>query len=69
MADVLSWDDADEIAQILRERFPDTNPDTVAELEIARWVREIPTLEGEPAPAEGAAAQVEAIRDAWRRAA
>ncbi|MGH9483916.1 MAG: Fe-S cluster assembly protein IscX [Terriglobales bacterium] len=68
MADVLSWDDADEIAEILRERFPDSNPETVAELEIARWAREIPTLEGEPAGGEGTQAQIEAIRDAWRRA-
>ncbi|TAN21378.1 MAG: hypothetical protein EPN33_12205 [Acidobacteria bacterium] len=69
MADVLSWDDADEIAQILRARFPDTNPETVAELEIARWAREIPTLQGKPAPGERFQAQVENIRAAWSRAA
>lgn len=69
MADVLSWDDADEIAQILRERFPDTNPETVAELEIARWVREIPSLEGKPAPGTAFQDQIEKIRTAWSLAA
>lgn len=69
MADVLSWDDADEIAEILRERFPDTNPETVAELEIARWVREIPTLEGEPASGAAFQDQIEKIRTAWSLAA
>ncbi|MGH9475210.1 MAG: Fe-S cluster assembly protein IscX [Terriglobales bacterium] len=69
MADVLSWDDVDEIAQILCARFPDNDPETVAELEIARWVREIPTLEGEPAQGAAFQDQIEAIRDAWRRAA
>ncbi|MGH9486603.1 MAG: Fe-S cluster assembly protein IscX [Terriglobales bacterium] len=69
MADALSWDDADEIAEILRQRFPDNNPQTLAELEIARWVREIPTLAGEPAQGNEFQAQIEAIRDAWSRAA
>ncbi|MGH9467043.1 MAG: Fe-S cluster assembly protein IscX [Terriglobales bacterium] len=67
MAEVLSWDDAEEIAQILRERFPDNDPETVAELEIARWVREIPMLEGEPAAGVAFGRQIEAIREAWRR--
>lgn len=69
MADRISWDDADEIGQLLRQRFPDTDPEQVAELEIARWTREIPLLDGEPAAGEGMRQQVEAIREAWRRAA
>ncbi|MGN6592478.1 MAG: Fe-S cluster assembly protein IscX [Terriglobales bacterium] len=69
MADSLSWDDADEIAAILRQRFPDNDPESVSELEIARWTREIPELvEQSPSP-ETIQRQVEAIREAWRRAA
>ncbi|HUX67559.1 MAG TPA: Fe-S cluster assembly protein IscX [Terriglobales bacterium] len=67
MADELNWDDADEIAQLLRARFPDTDPLQVSELEIARWAREIPTLIESPGPQERFAAQLEAIRDAWAR--
>ncbi|HXE31947.1 MAG TPA: Fe-S cluster assembly protein IscX [Terriglobales bacterium] len=65
MPDALSWDDAEDIAQMLRERFPETDPQTLSELEIARWAREIPALAG--APGEEFSTQVEAIRDAWRR--
>ncbi len=65
----LGWDDADEIAAILRHRFPGTDPDTVSELEIARWTREIPTLTGEPPAGPELPRLVEAIRDAWREAA
>ncbi|HVA63057.1 MAG TPA: Fe-S cluster assembly protein IscX [Terriglobales bacterium] len=64
MPDQITWDDADEIADVLRRRFPDSDPATVSDLEIARWTREIPTLVGEPAHG-GAAAQVAAIRAAW----
>lgn len=67
VADTLTWDDADEIALILRERFPETDPETVSDLEIARWVREIPTLDGEPASATRFPQQLEAIRAAWGR--
>jgi FeS assembly protein IscX len=69
MADLLSWDDAEEIAQVLRLRFPDTNPETVSEVELARWTREIPRLTGEPARGEEFQRQVEAIRSAWADAA
>lgn len=65
MADTLSWDDGDEIAQILRDRFPATDPEAVSELEIARWVREIPRLDGAPADASRFPLQLEAIRAAW----
>lgn len=69
MADSLSWDDADEIAAILRQRFPDNDPESVSELEIARWTREIPELVEQSPDPESIQRQVEAIRDAWRRAA
>lgn len=65
----LGWDDADDIAAILRDRFPSTDPDTVSALEIARWTREIPLVTGEPAKGAELQRQVEAIRDAWREAA
>lgn len=65
MPEELTWDDADEIALVLRDRFPDTNPDQASDLEITRWVREIPLLRGEP-PAAVLPDYLEAIRDAWR---
>ena len=68
MPESISWDDADEIADVLRRRFPASDPETVSDLEIARWTREIPELMGEPAPG-GAAVQVAAIRAAWAAAA
>lgn len=64
MAEPLTWDDADEIADVLRRRFPDTDPAIVTDLEIARWTREIPELTGEPALG-GVEAQIAAIRAAW----
>lgn len=67
MPDRLSWDDAEEIAEVLRQRFPDTSPEEVSALEIARWAREIPMLEDTPGPPEALAAQIEAIRAAWMR--
>jgi len=67
MAEELSWDDADEIAQVLRARFPDTDPQELSELEIARWAREIPTLLEPSGPQERFAQQLEAIRAAWVR--
>ncbi|MGH9393919.1 MAG: Fe-S cluster assembly protein IscX [Terriglobales bacterium] len=68
MPDLITWDDADEIAQILRQRFPDTDPEILAEVEIARWTREIPTLVGNLAPGAAGVAQIEAIRAAWHQA-
>jgi FeS assembly protein IscX len=65
----LAWDDAEEIAAILRERFPGTDPETVSKLEIARWTREIPTLTGEPPVGKALSQALEAIRAAWRDAA
>ena len=67
MSDFLTWDDADAIAEILRHRFPDSDPSTVADLEIASWTREIPLLQGDPAAGPGLDAQVAAIRSAWQR--
>jgi FeS assembly protein IscX len=69
VADRLSWDDADEIAAILRQRFPDNDPESVSELEIARWTREIPELVEASTDEHTIQRQVEAIREAWRRAA
>jgi FeS assembly protein IscX len=64
----LGWDDAEEIAAILRDRFPATDPDSVSELEIARWTREIPMVTGEPPAGEDLPRCIEAIRAAWRDA-
>ena len=69
MPEMLTWDDADEIAQILCHRFPDIDPQIISELEIARWVREIPTLvDAPPPPPPDFQLRLEAIRAAWQHA-
>lgn len=67
MPEELGWDDADQLAQILQARFPDNDPDQVSDLEIARWVREIPTFR--PRTQSPLEPKIAAIRAAWRRAA
>lgn len=67
MPEDLDWNDADELAQILQARFPDSDPDQMSDLEIARWVHEIPTFR--PQAESPVEAKIAAIRAAWRRAA
>lgn len=67
MPDDLDWNDADQLAQILQARFPDSDPDQMSDLEIARWVREIPAFR--PQAETQLEPKIAAIRAAWRRAA
>ena len=62
MAD-LHWDDAEDIALALAEKFPDQNPLEVRFTDLLRWIIELPTFADDPAVStEG---KLEAIQMAW----
>ena len=67
MPENLDWNDADELAQILQARFPDSDPDQMSDLEITRWVRESPSFR--PQADTQLQPKIAAIRAAGRRAA
>ena len=59
----LTWNDAEEIAIALMEKFPDTDPLTVRFTDLHRWVTELPDFADDPkASNEGI---LEAIQTAW----
>lgn len=66
MPDVITWDDADEIGILLHKRFPTTDPDVASDLELAGWIREIPTLQGNPPDAQQLPLSLAAVRSAWQ---
>jgi len=59
----LTWDDAEDIALALREKYPDTDPLTVRFTDLHRWVTELEEFCDDPkASNEG---KLEAIQMAW----
>lgn len=59
----LTWDDAEEIAERLREAHPDVDPLGVRFTDLHRWVRELDDFADDPsASSEG---KLEAIQMAW----
>lgn len=59
----LTWEDAEDVALALREKFPDQDPLQVRFTDLRRWVLELPGFSGDPAgSSEGA---LEAIQMAW----
>jgi FeS assembly protein IscX len=59
----LTWQDAEEIAIRLAEKFPDTDPLTIRFTDLHRWVTELPDFADDPkASNEGL---LEAIQMAW----
>lgn len=59
----LTWDDAEDIAIELADRFPDLDPLTVRFTDLHRWVTELPDFGDDPkASTEG---KLEAIQMAW----
>ncbi len=63
MTDRLDWDDAEEIALRLLERFPDVDPLTVRFTDLHRWVVELEDFGGDPKGSNEA--KLEAIQMAW----
>ena len=59
----LAWDDVEEIAIALYEKFPGLDPLTVRFTDLHRWVTELPNFSDDPrASSEG---KLEAIQMAW----
>ncbi|HLC25968.1 MAG TPA: Fe-S cluster assembly protein IscX [bacterium] len=59
----LAWDDVEEIAIALHEKFPGLDPLTVRFTDLHRWVTELPNFSDDPkASSEG---KLEAIQMAW----
>ena len=59
----LTWDDAEDVAIALVERYPDVDPLGVRFTDLHRWVCELPGFVGDPkASSEG---KLERIQMAW----
>ncbi|HSB15404.1 MAG TPA: Fe-S cluster assembly protein IscX [Bryobacteraceae bacterium] len=59
----LSWNDAENIAIVLFEKFPNVDPLTVRFTDLHRWVVELTEFSDDPkASSEG---KLEAIQMAW----
>jgi len=63
MSGELTWDDTENIALALLDKFPDTDPLTVRFTDLQRWVTELEGFADDPkASSEG---KLEAIQMAW----
>jgi FeS assembly protein IscX len=63
MPNTFSWDDSEEIAIRLSEKFPDTDPLTVRFTDLHHWVTELEGFTGDPKlSSEG---KLESIQMAW----
>ncbi len=59
----MTWEDAEDIAIALVEKFPALDPLSVRFTDLHRWVIELPGFSGDPkASSEG---KLEAIQMAW----
>ena len=59
----MTWNDTEDIAIALTERFPDLDPLTVRFTDLHRWVTELPDFADDPkTSSEG---KLEAIQMAW----
>ncbi|MBI4561760.1 MAG: Fe-S cluster assembly protein IscX [Candidatus Rokubacteria bacterium] len=59
----LTWRDAEEIALLLMEKFPDTDPLAVRFTDLHRWVTELQGFSDDPKASNESA--LEAIQMAW----
>ena len=63
MANELTWDDAEGIALVLLEKFPDTDPLSVRFTDLHQWVTELEGFADDPKGSnEG---KLEQIQMAW----
>jgi len=66
MARPLTWDDAEDIAERLAERYPTVDPLCVRFTDLHRWIGELPDFADDPkASSEG---KLERIQMAWLEA-
>ncbi len=59
----LTWTDAEDLAILLTEKFPDTDPLTVRFTDLHRYVTELPGFTDDPQKSNEA--KLEAIQMAW----
>lgn len=59
----LDWNNVEDIALELCEKFPDTDPLTVRFTDLRQWVVDLPGFAGDPAASNEA--KLEAIQMAW----
>lgn len=57
------WDDTEDIAIALTDRFPNLDPYTVRFTDMHKWITEIPEFAGDPANSNES--KLEAIQSAW----
>jgi FeS assembly protein IscX len=63
MAATFDWDNSEDIAIALTDKFPDVDPYTVRFTDMHKWITELPGFSGDPAKSnEG---KLEAIQTAW----
>ena len=59
----LTWDQHDDIAFALSEKFPDVDPTNIRFTDLHKWITELPDFADDPAKStEG---KLEAIQMAW----
>ena len=59
----LTWDQPDDIAYALAERFPDLDPTNIRFTDLHKWITELPDFGDDPQKStEG---KLEAIQMAW----
>ncbi len=59
----MTWNDREDIALALSEKFPALDPLTVRFTDLRRWIVELEGFEGDPAASNEA--KLEAIQMAW----
>jgi FeS assembly protein IscX len=57
------WDDLEDIAIALTDKYPDTDPLTVRFTDMHKWITELPLFTGDPAASNES--KLEAIQMAW----
>lgn len=63
MAAELRWDDAEDLAVALADKFPDQNPLEVRFTDLHRWITELPTFVDDAS--QSSEGKLEAIQMAW----
>ena len=59
----LDWDDTEDIALALRDKFPVQDPLTVRFTDLHKWITELDGFTGDPA--KSSEGKLEAIQMAW----
>ena len=63
MPPTLDWDNFEDIAIALTDKFPDVDPYSVRFTDMHKWIIELPGFSGDPA--KSSEGKLEAIQAAW----